>query len=169
MDNMIVREAVLDDLDALVELQSLLQVHCERSDGLVWRITEEGKRLLRQKLKDVLEDEESRVFIAEADGETVGYASGQASCREDYLPRRVASISNVFVRGEYRKRGVGRRLVMELCRFFDSTGAEQVTLRYIVGNGEAESFWTKLGFKPIIITASITSADMEKNLSKETP
>jgi GNAT superfamily N-acetyltransferase len=169
MDNVIVREAMLHDLDALVELQLLLQAHCERSNGSVWRITEEGKRLLRQKLKDLLEDEKSRVFVAEADEEIVGYASGQTLSREDYLPSRVASISIVFVREEYRKRGVGRRLVMELYRFFDSTGAEQVTLRYIVGNSEAESFWTQLGFKPLIITASITPAQLKNKISKQTP
>jgi GNAT superfamily N-acetyltransferase len=72
------------------------------------------------------------------------------------------------VRKECRKRGVGRRLVEELCGFFDSTGAEQVTLRYIVGNGEAESFWTELGFKPIIMTASTTPAELKNNMSKET-
>jgi aminoglycoside 6'-N-acetyltransferase I len=161
----VIREAALPDLEELAELRLSLQSHCERSNSSVWRITDEGERLITQKLEHVLKDDKSRVFVAEADGNIVGFASGQASSREDYSPSKVASIENVFVREAYRKRGIGKRLVKELCRFFDSMKAEQVTLRYILGNREAECFWTQLGFKPIITTAGTTPKELKTHLN----
>jgi GNAT superfamily N-acetyltransferase len=165
MHNLIVQEAVSSDLDALVEFGLSLQSHCEKSNGAVWKITEEGKRFLKQKLEDTLKDSNSRVFVARMSEGVIGFASGQVSSREDYLPNRVALISRVYVNEKYRRQGVGKRLVKELCRFFNSMNAEQVTLRYIVGNREAERFWAKLGFRPIITTASITPRELNANIS----
>ena len=53
----------------------------------------------------------------------------------------------------------------ELCKFFNSSKAENLTVRYILGNKEAESFWIKLGFESIIITGSTHLRELDSNLS----
>ena len=52
-------------------------------------------------------------------------------------------------------------MVEALCRFFDSEGVEEVTLRYVVGNTVAEQFWTKLSFKPVLMTALTSIGELK--------
>jgi hypothetical protein len=44
MDNLTIRRAASSDVERIVELGLLLQEHAEKSNSLIWRITEEGKR-----------------------------------------------------------------------------------------------------------------------------
>jgi len=55
-------------------------------------------------------------------------------------------------------------LVKELCRFFNSNKVENLTVRYIIGNKEAEGFWRKLGFETIIVTSGVHLKELEFKL-----
>jgi GNAT superfamily N-acetyltransferase len=114
---------------------------------------EERERQLTEKVKDDLNSRGSHVLVAEMNGEIVGFIHGKVTNRTDYSPKTVAHISTTYVLKKFRGTGVGTYLVKELCTFLRSEGVEQVTLRYIIGNREAERFWTRLGFKPLIMTA----------------
>ena len=54
MDNLTIRRAASSDVERIVELRLLLQEHAEKSNRLVWRITEEGKKLLKQTVENEL-------------------------------------------------------------------------------------------------------------------
>lgn len=68
---------------------------------------------------------------------------------------------------QFRRKGVGRRLIKELCKFFGSNKAEDLTVRYIIGNKEAEEFWRKLGFESIITTSSTYPKELDAKLGSE--
>jgi len=93
MDNLTIRRAASSDVDRIVELRSLLQEHVEGSNRLIWRITEEGKKLLKQKVEDDLADSNIHVLLAEANGEIIGYVQGEVTSRSDYVPRTVGHVS----------------------------------------------------------------------------
>jgi ribosomal protein S18 acetylase RimI-like enzyme len=154
MDNLTIRSAALSDAERIVELRLLSQEHAEKSNPLIWRITEEGKRLLKQKVENDLADSNIHVLLAEADGEIIGYVQGEVTSRSDHMPRTVGQVSLMYVVKQFRRKGVGRRLMKELCEFFSSNKVEDLTVRYIIGNREAEGFWRKLGFESIITTSS---------------
>ena len=160
-----IRKATPSDIDKLVQLRLLLQQHCEESTLMIWHMTEEGKTILKQRVQNELSTDNSHVLIAEMNGEIIGSAHGEITHRTDYTPRTVGSISTVYVVREFRKRGVGALLVKQLCELFDAEGVEDVTLRYIIGNNEAEAFWRKLGFKPIITTAKTSLKELENKTS----
>ena len=160
-----IRKATPSDIDKLVQLRLLLQQHCEESNPMIWRMTEEGKTILKQRVQNELSTNNSHVLIAEMNGEIIGSAHGEITHRTDYTPKTVGSISTVYVVREFRKRGVGALLVKQLCELFDAEGVEDVTLRYIIGNKEAEAFWRKLGFKPIITTAKTSLKELENKTS----
>jgi GNAT superfamily N-acetyltransferase len=166
MENISVRKATFSDVEKLTELRMLLQRHCEESNSQIWQMTDEGKALLKLKVENDLANESSRIFIAETNGDLIGFAHGDVSHRTDYLPKNVGSISTVYVNNNFRRKGVGALLIRHVCEFFDSEGVEDVTLRYIIGNKEAERFWGKLGFKPVITTAKIDLKDLEREMSK---
>jgi GNAT superfamily N-acetyltransferase len=166
MTNISVRKATFSDVKKLTELRLLLQQHCEESNSQIWQMTDEGKALLKRKVQNDFVNESSRIFIAEIKGNIVGFAHGDVSHRTDYLPKNVGSISTVYVDSNFRRKGVGALLIRHLCEFFDSEGVEDVTLRYIIGNEEAERFWGKLGFKPVITTAKIDLKNLEREMPK---
>ena len=150
-----IRKAASSDVEKLVELRLLLQQHGEDSNPSVWRITDEGKALLKQKAENALVGVNSQVLVAEMNGEVIGFIHGEVTHRADYLPRSVGAISTIYVAKKFRRKGVGARLVEEIREFFNSERVKHVTLRYIIGNREAERFWKRLGFEPIITTAGM--------------
>lgn len=165
MDSLIIRRAVSSDVERIVELRLLAQEHFEKSNSSIWRITEEGKKLLKQKVENDLADGNIRVLLAEADGKTIGYLQGEVTSRNDYAPRTVGHVSLIYVMKQFRRKGVGRRLMKELYKFFNSNHAEHLTVRYIIGNKEAEGFWRKLGFESIITTSSAYLKELDLNLN----
>ncbi len=168
MDNLTIRRAASSDVKRIVELRLLSQKHFEKSNPLIWRISEEGKRLLKQKVQNDLANSNVRILLAEADGNIIGYVQGEVTCRSDHLPRTVGQVSLMYVVKEFRRKGVGRRLMEELCRFFNSNKAEDLTVRYVIGNKEAEGFWRKLGFEPIITTSKMHPEELNYKLKTTT-
>lgn len=164
MDNLTIRRAVSSDLERIVELRLLSQKHFEGSNPLIWRITEEGKKLLKQKVENDLADSNIHVLLAEADGEIIGYVQGEVMTRTDYMPRTVGHVSLIYVMKQFRRKGVGRCLMRELCNFFNLNKAEHLTVRYIIGNNEAEGFWRKLGFESIITTSATHLKELDFKL-----
>jgi GNAT superfamily N-acetyltransferase len=167
MGKILIRRASDSDAEQLAELRLLLQQHAEESNHSIWRITEEGKRFLKQKVENDLASSSGLVLVAEMDGKVIGFVHGEVAHRTDYLPRSVGSISTTYVTKKFRRRGVGARLIVGLCMFFNSEGVEDVTVRYVIGNKEAEAFWKKLGFKPVITSAKTNLTELKSILSTQ--
>jgi ribosomal protein S18 acetylase RimI-like enzyme len=164
MKNLIIRRASSSDVDSIFRLRLLLQEHVEDSNLLVWRMTERGKRLLKQETGKDLSNRNIRVLLAEVGGETIGFAQGEVASRSDHAPRTVGHVSLLYVMKRFRRKGVGRRLVKELCEFYNSNKAEHLSVRYIIGNEEAEGFWTQLGFEPIMSTGVTHLKELDSRL-----
>jgi GNAT superfamily N-acetyltransferase len=164
MNNLTIRKAASSDVEKIVELGLLLQQHAEKSNPFIWRITEEGKSLLKQKVESDLTASNVVVLLAEVDGEVIGYVRGEVSSRSDHTPRTVGQVSRMYVLKQFRRKGVGRGLIEELCSFFDSNKVEDLTVRYVIGNKKAESFWEKLGFEPVIMTSGTYPEDLNSRL-----
>ncbi len=167
MDSLTIRRAASSDVERIVNLRLLAQEHFEKSNPLVWRITEDGKKLLKQKVVNDLADSNIRILLAEVDNDVVGYVQGEVTQRSEYLPRTVGQVSLIYVTERFRRKGIGRRLLKEVCRFFNANNAEHLTMRYIVGNREAERFWRKLGFEPMITTSSTHPKELGSKLGSE--
>ena len=155
MRGLLIRSAERSDVEELVRLRLLFQRHMERSNPRVWQITKEGEAHLREEIEEMLAKEDGRMLVAVKDGAIVGFIYGEFSHRTTYTPNNIGRISVLYVKEGFRRRGIGRRLVGELCRFFASKNVEEVTLNYIIGNKEGEGFWKTLGFKPIRIGANV--------------
>lgn len=161
-----IRNASSLDLDEIVKMRLSLQKHAEKANPLIWRYTDERKRLIRQELEEHFKDENNLILIAEAKGEIVGLIHGAAQHRTDYIPNDIGNILTIYVHENFRRRGIGSRLVQEVCRFFRSRNVQEVYLRYVLGNKEAEKFWARLGFKPILVTANTQIDTIEERLKK---
>lgn len=169
MGDMLIRNAKRSDLEELVKLSVSFQRHMEASNPRVWRITEEGQAHLREETEQMLTNKDGRMIVAVKDGILAGFAYGEVFHRTTYTPNNIGRILRIYVREKFRRQGIGRRLVVELCRFFSSKNVEEVTLNYIIGNKEAEGFWGVLGFEPIRISANLRFKEFEERLHKLAP
>lgn len=140
----------------------------ERSNPYIWRLADEGRHQLAEQIDEIMANPDSMIFIAEEEGKTVGYIEGFIRKRTTHLLQTVGHIGYLYVEKLYRNRGVGTSLVKAICSHFKECEVEQVNLRYVISNEEAEQFWTGLGFRPIIITALTSYDNIERCLKERT-
>lgn len=163
----LIREARKSDLDALVSLRVALQRHVEQSNPHLWQLTDEGETIMKKEVKTMLEEEGKSTIVAQTNEKLVGFACGNIQEHERYSPRRAGQIETIFVRNDWRRRGIGTQLVSALCRFFDSKNIQEITLRFALGNKEAENFWKTLGFQPLIVTVNTRLETLKEKLTGE--
>ena len=78
-------------------------------------------------------------LAAEIDGEIAGYCGFYQSLEE-------AEITNVAVKRQFQRRGIGRKLLLELMRLGKEQGAFAFTLEVRVSNLPAIRLYESLGF-----------------------
>ena len=83
------------------------------------------------------------VFVAESDGEVVGFAAGNmlAESRHDLN----AELSAVYLRPGHQRAGIGRRLVSAVARAQRAHGANGLIVWVIAENKGARAFYERLG------------------------
>jgi GNAT superfamily N-acetyltransferase len=101
-----------------------------------------------------------KIFVAEADGRVVGYVSVLARVRTDEPeegPREHALVADVAVLEEYRRRGVGRRLLAAAEEYARKSSAKWMRVCVMAGNKPARALYAHVGF-------SERELDLEKGL-----
>lgn len=161
-----IRPATPADKPGIIEMRVALQRHDEASNPRIWHNTEEGNRNLGADVDEMLSDEDGLVLVVEDDRDLVGFAYGRVSSRKDYLPETVGFINLIYIKEGHRRKGTGRRLVRGLCSFFRARDVDEVNLNHIKGNTEGASFWRKLGFEIVRVTANTTLEALEKRLAE---
>lgn len=164
--NATIRKAKASDRNKLLRMRLRMQEHMEAANTGIWRITEEGRRQIWPEVEETLNDEEDRVLVAEEEGIIMGFAHGRVVSRETYTPRTVGHIDMIYVEPAQRRQGIGSGLVRELCGYFRERGVDEVNLRYVLGNEEAEEFWRFLGLTPVIQTANTLLEALEEKLKR---
>ena len=87
-------------------------------------------------------------LLAESAGEAIGYLAGRVREGTALMPGRAADLESMYVREEYRSRGVGARLVGEFLEWAGSQGAVRATVTAYAANERAVRFYEGMGFRP---------------------
>jgi [ribosomal protein S18]-alanine N-acetyltransferase len=80
-----------------------------------------------------------------------------------------AHITTISVRPEWRRRGVGRQLMLDLAELALSLGARRMTLEVRAGNGAAHALYREFGFELAGRRVGYYSDDGEDALVMTTP
>ena len=97
---------------------------------------------------------EGRVFVAEAGGRPCGFVCvwGTVSAEElDADPRPYAYVSDLVVSAPYRRRGVGRQLLVRAEEFARTIGAGRLRINVFAGNADAWRLYRACGFEDYIV------------------
>lgn len=161
-----IRPATPDDIDELVRMQLALQESMIHLGTCMLRLGREVMPELREYYPTQIADEQTRLLVAE-DGhtnETVGMGTGKIWVHAGYIPMRSGELIDLWIEPDHRRRGLARRVVRRLLRFFAANEIEFLAVNYTEGNPSAEALWKELGFKPVLITATAARCDAARAL-----
>jgi len=104
-------------------------------------------------------------LVATVDGVVAGHLLGSV---DDGARGKRAKLESMFVLAEYRKKGIGRRLVSEFLSWMQGAGTVAATVAVAPGNPAAVGLYRKLGFRDqtLILEVRTVRAAVE---TKEAP
>lgn len=143
-----IREATVEDARALSGV--LIEVHAPHVAALpaVFQAIHADERT-EGLLRDQIGREDGQAFVAEDDGDLVGYVwvrMHDAPALHLFTPRRYAEIDVLVVRASARRRGIGRALVERAHNWAAAQGCSSVQLVVYEFNKEGIRFFERLGY-----------------------
>lgn len=149
-----IRKANISDIKTIVDVwEGFLNEH----DGIVIarnpRLKEmnlrnnDARSMYEKFLLSNIESENGIVLIAEEDGQTAGYSLGLI---KDEIPifeiKQYGYISDLYVKKEFRGKGVSSKLKDEMISWFKSKGVEYASVGFYADNRGAHEIYEKWGF-----------------------
>jgi ribosomal protein S18 acetylase RimI-like enzyme len=156
-----IRKAKIEDVDGMCHLNSLLN-RCHAELDAFWTLKKDSqiiRDMCVQYFRKMIRSSLSTLFIAEDNGQIVGYSKGTLKSRPPiFQVSAIGQLDEVYVMKLYRRRGIGRQLTDALIEWFRSKQVEYIEVNSDVRNSNALNAWEKYGFKQAMIK-------MRKNVS----
>lgn len=152
MEKLVIRKATIADVDAVQNLNNgLLNYEMEHGfDSYVkdWALSEASKNYFLDLIKNQF------VVVAEVDDKIIGYIAG--SVYEDlsysYYEGITAEVNNMFILEEFRRYGIGSKLMNSFFTWCNSKNAKRVMVTASSKNEKAINFYRQLGYNDINLT-----------------
>ena len=148
MENLSIRRAGADDIPALDKL--LFQVHKVHSDARPDLFKPGAKKYTDEELASILRDESRPIFVAERDGEVLGYAfcvHQQHAPESSMTAVKTLYIDDLCVDEERRGAHIGTALYEFVLEYAKEHGYYNVTLNVWADNPNAVKFYEKMGLR----------------------
>lgn len=141
-----VREAETRDLDRVAALWTSITHHHQSMDP-VFQMRPDADDQIKALLLTLYRDPEARIFVYDDEGDV----SGLCIVRIDHSPPIMretgrAEITDLGVREDLRRSGIGTRLVEEALNWVRTSGIERVEIHVAKGNPAGQGFWRARGF-----------------------
>lgn len=143
------------DIPAIVRRwRDLMRAHT-RLDPALYELTPGAAETYAAFVRRRMGDRQTAVFVApQGDDDIAGYILGGVGHRAPiFAVQQVGMIFDLVVRPDLRRAGVGRALVGALREWFARHEIEYLQVNYSPDNPDASAFWTRLGFRPLLIEA----------------
>jgi ribosomal protein S18 acetylase RimI-like enzyme len=147
---MTIREAKKDDLEKLCKLNYEIFADTKKFDSDViadYALTEEGKGWI----EDAISNPKGCCFIAEEEGQMVGYTSGVEKGMT-YRKGKYFELVNIGLIPEMRGKGLGEKLLRTIEEWAKEKGYNKVYLNCYFKNRTAIDFYNKHGYEKIEIS-----------------
>ena len=145
-----IRRATLNDLDDIESLwQEMVDFHLALDD--YYSLAPEAHTNHREYMAGLIQDETRRIFVAEDNGQLLGYLMAEVS---DYPPiyiyKSYGHIGAISVAASARRTGIGRQLLEIALDWFCEQGLQRVECGVAVNNSVSQGFWKAMGFRGIV-------------------
>ena len=107
----------------------------------------------RHRYEEWLREPDARLFLAEREGEAVGYAVVRVRGAEASLQtgERVGELESLAVLPDARTAGVGTRLMERVYAYLRELGVKELALAVMEGNTDALRFYERHGLRPYVL------------------
>jgi len=149
-----VRAAVAEDLVTLLQLAGELRDASNLRHHV--RLPVNPDDGLRARFEALLADPDKRVLVATdtgtgtGTGEILGMMVLAPDVLSELLEHRAAFVSHLLVAARHRRRGAGRALVTAAVGYAEECGLDQVVVGVSPHSREANRFFARLGFVPMV-------------------
>ncbi len=140
-----IRPAREQDIAALTSLwEEMMRFHAQHDERLQWDPTQTAS--WQEYMRHLINQEDARVLVAEADHQIVGYIVGYVRANPPVrLPPHYGYVSDICVAATARRQGIGRALFEHLTAWFREQGLDHVELLVAARNPVSQAFWRSLG------------------------
>jgi ribosomal protein S18 acetylase RimI-like enzyme len=146
-----IRRATMDDYEALCSIWAEVDNrHADALPRLFRRI--DGPARSRQRVADLLADENAAVLVAALGGELLGVVTVTMSSSPSYpmfVSRSWATIEDISVRSAHKRKGIGRALMQAAQDWACQRDAADIELTVWEFNKEARDFYEALGYTTV--------------------
>jgi ribosomal protein S18 acetylase RimI-like enzyme len=163
-DQVVVRAPRDTDVPALLGMWDELRQASGRNGSLAPASTE--KRLL-DRLAAIQGMPGCRVLVAELETEAVGVAVLQASPMGPFHDEPMVHIDYLHVRPGRNNRGVGHALMSAAVAFAEECGAEHLSVNVLPQLREAQRFYARLGFSPLVLRRVASTTGLRRKLEPQ--
>ncbi len=127
-----IRNAEISDSESITELSNQLGYKTLHTD-------------IQNRLKRILEHRENCIYVATESGKVVGWIHGFYSMRveSDFC----VEIGGLVVNDNFRKNGIGKKLVDKVIGWTELKNCEKVRVRCNVARTKSHKFYERIGFK----------------------
>lgn len=137
-----IRKATHKNLDAILDLNLKLfkfEREFTKSYNLNWTYSKTGKDYFKSRLTR----ENGIVFVAEEEGEIIGYICGYVGEFAYRDPQNLAEIDNMYVKSSHRRKGIGKKLMEAFEKEARKKGAKRIKVEAIHANRIGKNFYQK--------------------------
>ncbi len=163
-----VRAATPDDLDVVIALAGNVREVGPVRGRVPGRRGPDG---VRERCARLLRDPTHRLVLAvdHLTGEVMGAAVLGADTVTGLLDPPSVYVSHLLVAPEHRKRGAGRALVAAAAGYAEELGVESVVVGVSPTGRDANRFFARLGFAPLVIRRIAPVAALRRTLGQPDP
>jgi len=153
-----IRAITDEDLDQVKPLWLSLYEHTQ-TRGMLVEIPADGFELWARSFAGLL-GRIAFVFVAEADGQVIGFVAGRIRVHPKHFGgRQVGYFSDLFLSNTHRRQGIARRLMDAGRTWFAERGIERFELPVVAGDPEALAFHKSNGWKEDFVQLFYEPAD----------
>lgn len=120
--------------------------HFDPSLRVGWTFEQEGTRYFTNMLNNEM------VYIALDQNAVVGYLAGTINIQGSYVTKSLAEIDNMFILEEYRRYGIGTKLIDAFKEYCFNNKIEELKVTASAKNKNAIKFYMENGFNDFEIT-----------------
>jgi ribosomal protein S18 acetylase RimI-like enzyme len=150
-----IRRATFDDIHAIQELNlKLFEKEYKEFDpalDLNWTFSQKGIKYFKRKIRA------SFVAVAESDNKIVGYICGGKTKEPFIASEKIAEIDDIYVLDEYRKGGIGTKLITLFLEWCQKNGYKQIQVAAYIKNAPAIDLYKRFGFHEYITVLKKTA------------
>lgn len=104
-------------------------------------------------LRKSMESERSQALVCINQDEIVAFSLAHVKdCPPIFRYDKMGFISDMSVKQEYQRKGIGEKMLSEIYEWFEAQGVSRIELRVEPKNNMGYSFWRKHGFKEHVHT-----------------